>query len=128
MKQFIFKILTKFFEKELREQVEEWYLDEQLPTYKITRDDMNTMEKLSDLWRSPEFKIWLSMQANRKNYLGRRALNVNYKDESEGIIRNSHLQGQAYNISLERTFLKHIHNKFQKDNKNKKGRKKTKGK
>jgi hypothetical protein len=126
MKDFIFKILTKYFGKQLRQQVEEWYLEEQLPTYKITLKDINTLEKLSDLWKSPEFKIWLGMQANRKNHLGRAALAIKYQNESDGVIKNSYLQGQAFNISLERTFLKHIHSKFQ-TKKTKKGRK-TKGK
>jgi len=126
MKNLIFRILTKYFGKQLRQQVEEWYLDEQLPTYKITLRDTQILEKLSDLWKSPEFKIWLGMQANRKNYLGRASLIIKYQNESEGIVKNSYLQGQAFNISLERNFLKHIHNRFQK-NKDKKGRK-TKGK
>lgn len=126
MKKFIFKIIIKIFKKEIRKQIEEWYLDEQFPSYRVTIKDTKVMEKISDLWKSPEFKVWLKMQANKKNHLARKSLNINYKDESEGIIQNSYLQGQAYNISLERAFLKHIHNKFQKENKKeyKKGRKK----
>jgi len=114
MKKLLFKILRKFFDKQLQEEVENWYVEKQFKVYKI-KDDEKVREKMADLWRMPEFKLWLMLQSNRKNYLGRRALTHRYKTPTEAAIKNAHLQGQAFNISLERAFIKRMNDLYKRN-------------
>lgn len=113
MKQFIFNILTKYFGKELRQQIEDWYLSKEFPTYKVKNDDGNVQEKLTELWYSPEFKIWLKMLSNKRNYLGRKLLAMKHSTKDESAIEAARTQGQAFEISDQFAFLKYVRRLFQ---------------
>ena len=126
MKKFIFKILTKLFGKQLREEVEDWYILEDLPTYKVSTEDSSLQEKMADLWKDPAFKLYLNMKANKKAFLGKRILISKPTAKEEDAIKNAVIRGQALEISRDRAFVKYMNKLYQKNKQ--RSSTKTKGK
>ena len=113
MKKFAFKFLTKNFSKELRQQVEDWYLSQEFPNYKINNKDEDVKSKLTELWYDPEFKMWLKMLSNKRNYLKTKLMNAKHTTKDEDIIESARIQGRALEISDQFAFLKYIRRLFQ---------------
>ena len=119
MKKIIFKILTKFFMEQLREEVENWYIAEDLETYKVSSDDTNLQEKMADLWKDPAFKLYLNMKSNKKAFLGKKILANRPTTKQEDALKNALIRGQALEISRDRAFMKFMHKIYQKTKDNK---------
>ncbi len=104
IKKFIFKLILKFFDSEIKD----FYINEKLSEYKIRLADRQIMESVADLYEFPEFRIFVKLQANKKNYLGRSLLNLKYVNEKEAAIKHAFIKGEAYNISHTLHTLKYI--------------------
>jgi len=110
MKKLLFKILIKFF----RKQIEDMYIERQLPQYKVDLKNSDAMEKLAELYTLPEFKLYMRIQGNKKNFLGKKALVLKYSNEKQAAYGLSFLKGQAYEIQNSLQFVKHINRLYQK--------------
>ena len=112
MKQ-LFKIIIKLFQK----QIEDLYIQEQLLSYTIDFKDKNTMEKLAELYTLPEFKLYIKLQSNKKNNLGKKALECARKRDAAKQL--AFLSGEAYNISASLHLMRYINRMYQKRSENK---------
>jgi len=74
----------------------------------------DAMEKLAELYTLPEFKLYMRIQGNKKNFLGKKALVLKYSNEKQAAYGLSFLKGQAYEIQNSLQFVKHINRLYQK--------------
>jgi len=115
--------------EQLREEVENWYIAEDLETYKVSSDDTNLQEKMADLWKDPAFKLYLNMKSNKKAFLGKKILANRPTTKQEDALKNAFIRGQALEISRDRAFMKFMNKIYQKTKaSNERSSKKTKGK
>src|SRR3990167_3555501 len=79
MKGFLFKIIMKFFKKNL----EDVFIESEIKAYQIDKDNKLFLEKLSDLYQSPEYKVFSQLISNRPKGLAMQGMRLNYSNDKE---------------------------------------------
>lgn len=110
MKQFLFKLILKIF----GEQIIDSFIEEQMPIYKISKTDTATLEKLADLYIMEEFRLFIKLQCNKKNYLAQKALTLKFKNSNSAALKLAFLKGQAYDLSHTLRTIKYFNKLYQK--------------
>lgn len=110
MKNFLFKLILKIF----GDQIIDYFIEQQMPMYKMDKTDIATLEKLADLYVMPEFKLFIQMQSNKRNFLAQKALTLKFKNDSSVATKLAFLKGQAYDIAHAIKTIKYFNKLYQK--------------
>lgn len=113
------EFLYNKFNRELRQ----YYIEQQLPYYEISKKDKKIMEGLSGLQQSQEYKVLTLLWCNLKNSLGKRLLRKKPSKEYPDIYWKGFYRGQSYLISHTLAFVRQMHNTWQKTKEKNKGEK-----
>lgn len=125
MKKLLFKFILWMFEDRLID----YFLEEQMPIYKMDKDNTATLEKLADLYIMDEFRLFMKLQSNKRNFLAQKALTLKYKNSDSAAIQLAFLKGQAYDVVHTLRTIKYFNKLYQKKRStNERGEKEDSGK
>jgi len=102
------KFLFRKFNKEIRN----YYIEQDLPAYKIKQSDKKTMESLSALYQSSDYKTFVRLLCNKKNSVAKANLKKAPTTEYPDVYWKGYYRGQSYLISHTLALIKFVHNKW----------------
>lgn len=99
----------KFFKKNL----EDVFIESEIKAYQIDKDNKLFLEKLSDLYQSPEYKVFSQLISNRAKGLAMQGMRLNYSNDKELCIPHSFLRGQIFATAYILKMIKQANYKYQ---------------
>ena len=105
MKKLLFKILVKFF----KEEVEDSFIEEDIKVYNLDKKNPKVLEHLSNLYQSPEYKIFAKIISNRAKNIAVRGMRMKEYNESA----HSYLKGQVFDSAMLLRIVKFHNKKYQ---------------
>ena len=105
MKKLLFKILSRFF----KEEIEDSFIGEDIRVYDIDKKNPKVFEHLSNLYQSPEYKIFAKIISNRAKHLAIQGMKM--KDYNEA--NHAYLKGQIFDSAMLLRIVKFYNKKYQ---------------
>jgi len=109
MKKFLFKSLSKYFKNEL----EDSFIENEMKAFKLDKNSPKILEKLSDLYQSPDYRIFAKMISNRAKNLAIQSMKLRYSSDKELSINHSFIRGQIFGAAFGLRIVKHANLKYQ---------------
>lgn len=107
-KNLLYRLFSRFFQ----DQIEDYFVGEILDSvsYNIDRENTKLLEKISDLYQYPEYKLYSKLISNRAKSLAIRMVKSKSFDE----IKHAYLRGQVFDSALVLKMVKFSNKRFQK--------------
>ena len=109
MRKFLFRVLSKYFKNELQDA----FIEDEMRGFKLDKNDSKILEKLSDLYQSPDYRLFSKMMSNRAKNLAIQSVKLKYSNDKELSIKHSFIRGQIFDTAFKSRFIKNANLRYQ---------------
>lgn len=110
MKNYLFNFLLKFF----NDEIENYFIEEGMKEFKFSKKEKSSiLEKLSDLYLYPEYKLYSKIISNRARHLAIQGMKLKYSTDKEYSIEHSFLRGRVFEDAYLVKLIKYSNKRYQ---------------